>query len=112
MPSTRFDWILVALAAAFTALLLVVVAPTFFGDGLNVLTAVDETFANPYAAGVSLDIIFTYAVLAAWVVYENQYRGVRHGWTALVLGLVVGVAVGLVVYLLIRHRDIGPQTWR
>ena len=66
-------------------------------------------FANPYAAGVSLDIIFTYAVLAAWVVYESQHRRVRHGWVALVLGLLVGVAVGLVVYLLVRHREIGPQ---
>lgn len=111
MPRTGFDWVLVALAGAFAVLFLLVVAPTFFGDGLNIFTAVDGMFANPYAAGVSIDIIVTYAVLAAWVIHENQHRGVQHGWVALALGL-IGVAIGLVAYLLIRHRDVGPQTWR
>ena len=112
MPETRFDWVLIGLSAVFLALLAVVMLPTFFADGLNVITAVEEMFANPYAAGVSIDVIFTYLVMAAWIVYENEYRGVRHGWVALVVGLVLGVAVGLAIYLLVRHREIGPQTWR
>ena len=112
MPETRFDWVLIALGVAFIATIGIVVIPTFLDDGLNLITAVDEAFANPYASGVAIDLLFTYVVLAAWVIYEYQYRDVQHGWIALVLGLVVGVAIGLVFYLLIRHREIGPQTWR
>jgi uncharacterized protein DUF2834 len=69
-PSTRFDWVLAALATVYTVLLLVVTASTFFADGLNVVTAADGMFANPYASGVSIDVIVTYVILAAWVVYE------------------------------------------
>lgn len=112
MPEERFDWVLVALATLFVVAFLVVVAPAVLEDRFNPATILQGMFENPYAAGVSIDIIATYFVLAAWIVYENQYRGVQHGWVALVFGLVIGVALGLVIYLLIRHRDIGPQTWR
>jgi hypothetical protein len=112
MPQTRFDWILIALAAAFVLTLGVVTVSTFLDDGLSLVAVLDGSFANPYASGVAVDLLFTYAVLAAWVIYEYQFRDVRHGWVALVLGLLVGVAVGLVTYLLIRHREIGPQNWR
>jgi Terpene cyclase DEP1 len=112
MPDTRFDWILAALGAVFAVVSFAVIFPQFADDNLNLVTAVDGMFANPYAAGASVDIIFTYLVLAAWVIYEYQYRGVQHGWISLVIGLVIGVAAGLVVYLLVRHREIGPQTWR
>jgi hypothetical protein len=112
MPETRFDWILIALGLGFVVTIGVVVVPTFLADGLNVVTALDDAFANTYASGFAIDTLFTYFVLAAWVIYEYQYRAVQHGWVALVLGLVIGVAAGLVFYLLIRHREIGPQTWR
>ena len=111
MPDTRFDWVLMGLAAAFVVVLAVVVGPTFFGDGLNVFTAFEKSFVNPYAAAVSVDALFTYALLAAWVIYESQHREVRHGWLALVLGL-IGITVGLAFYLLVRHREIGPQARR
>lgn len=112
MPQTRFDWILIALGAAFVLTLGIVALPTFLEDGLSLVSALEGSFANPYASGVAIDILFTYAVLAAWVIYEYQYRDVQHGWVALVLGLIIGVAVGLALYLLIRHKEIGPQTWR
>ena len=112
MPDTRFDWILAALGVVFTVVSLAVIFPQFAEDNLNIIAMADGAFANPYAAGASIDVIFTYLVLAAWVIYEFQYRGVQHGWLALVVGLVIGVAAGLVVYLLVRHREIGPQTWR
>ena len=111
MPETRFDWVLIGLSAVFVAVFSVAVAPTFFGDQLNVVTAAEGMFANAYATWASIDAIFTWLVLAVWIVYENEYRGVRHGWIALVVGL-IWVAVGLAIYLLVRHREIGPQTWR
>jgi hypothetical protein len=112
MPETRFDWVLIGLSVGFLVIVAIVMLPTFFGDGLNVFTAAEGMFHNPYASGVSIDLIFTYLVMAAWIIYENEYRGVQHGWVALVVGIALGVAVGLAVYLLIRHREIGPQTWR
>ncbi len=112
MPSTRFDWIVIALATAFVVVFALVVVPQFIDDGFDIIGAFDAGFVNPYASGFAIDTIFTYAILFAWVVYEAQYRDVQHGWVALVLGLVIGVALGLALYLLIRHKEIGPQTWR
>ena len=112
MPETRFDWILIAIAAAFVVALTAIVVPTFVDDGLDIVHAIDEAFVNPYASGFATDIVFTYLILFAWVVYEANYRDVQHGWVALVLGFLIGVAVGLAAYLLIRHKEIGPQTWR
>jgi len=41
-------------------------------------------------------------VLAAWVWHDRSQHRIRHGWVALVLGVVPGVATGLSVYLLMR----------
>lgn len=112
MPSTRFDWIVITLAAVFVVLFAAVFVPQFIEDGFDIIGAFEAGFVNPYASGFAIDTLMTYAVLFAWVVYEAQYREVQHGWVALVLGAVIGVALGLAVYLLIRHREIGPQTWR
>jgi hypothetical protein len=112
MPSTRFDWIVIALASAFVVALAILLVPTFVADNLDLVHAFDQALINPYATGFATDLLFTYLILFAWVVYEANYRDVRHGWVALVLGLLVGVSVGLATYLLIRHREIGPQTWR
>jgi hypothetical protein len=112
MPNTRFGQIVIALAAACMATLAVVVLPTFVADGLDIGRAFDLAVVNPYASGFATDVFFTYAILITWVVYEAKYRDVRHGWVAVVLGLLLSVALGLALYLLIRHRDLGPQDWR
>jgi uncharacterized protein DUF2834 len=112
MPETRFDWVLIALGLAFVVTIGIVLVPTFLDDGLDLGHAFAQALVNPYASGFAIDLLFTYAVLFAWVVYEYQYRDVQHGWVALVLGFLIGVSVGFVAYLLIRHREIGPQTWR
>ena len=46
--------------------------------------------------------LFTWSVLAIWVLYEARMKGIRHGWIALALGVVPGVATGFGVYLLLR----------
>ncbi len=93
---------LVALAAAFTAAFAVVVVPALASDGWDVWGGALDGFVNPYAAGYSTDVLLTWAVLAWWVWHERAE--VRHGWVALVLGVVPGVAVGLAVFLLLRLR--------
>lgn len=101
MSTQAFRLSLIVLAALFTGAFVVICIPPFLANP-DILGAFGAGFVNPYASGYALDIFFTWGVLAAWVLYEARARGVRHGWIALVLGVVPGVAVGLAVYLLLR----------
>lgn len=92
---------LFALAVGFTAAFMLICIPPFL-ENPDVMGAFAAGFVNPYASGYALDIFFTWGVLAAWVLYEAKAKGIRHGWLALLLGVVPGVAVGFAVYLLLR----------
>jgi Terpene cyclase DEP1 len=71
----------------------------------DVIGALLAGFVNPYAAGYALDAITCWLILAVWVVHEARARGIRHGWIALLLGLVPGVATGLACYLIVRSMQ-------
>lgn len=101
MGTNAFRAVLILLAAAFTIVFVAVCIPPFLQDP-DILAAFGAGFVNPYASGYALDIFFTWAVLAAWVVYEAKVKGIRHGWVALALGVVPGVAAGFACYLLLR----------
>ncbi len=107
MTEKSFKTGLITLAAIFTVLFLLIIGAAL-GD-LTPATVVDDMFANPAASGVSTDVLLTYAVLALWVVYEATAKKVRHGWIALLVGIVPGVTVGLAAYLLIRMRQVEAQ---
>jgi hypothetical protein len=106
MTERMFRTTLIALAAIFVVLFAATIPPALIRDDLDFWGGARDTFVNPYAAGVSIDVLMTYAVLAVWVFYEARTKQVRRGWIALVLGLVTGVTVGLAAYLLIRARQI------
>ena len=93
------------LAALFAAAFGVIVLPPLLASG-DVLGAFAAGFVNPYASGYALDAILCWCVLAVWVVQEARERGIRHGWVALLLGVVPGVATGFAVYLLLRERQL------
>jgi hypothetical protein len=112
MTDRSFRAVLLALAAIFTVIFTFIVPPALIGDGLDFWGGARDTFVNPYAAGVSVDVLMTYAVLAVWVTYEARTKQVRRGWIALVLGLVTGATVALAAYLLIRARQIELTTSR
>lgn len=109
MTLATFRIVLVALgstfAVAFTAICVppLVQAPDF-------IAALAGGFVNPFATGYSLDTIFCWFVLGAWVVYEAKAHGIRHGWVALVLGVAPGVATGFAVYLLLRLRQLPVES--
>jgi uncharacterized membrane protein len=105
MTDRTFRAALVALAAVFIGLFLLIIPPALISDRFDFWGAARDTFVNPYAAGVSVDVLMTYAVLAFWVFHEARTKRVRRGWIALVLGLVTGVTVALAAYLLIRARQ-------
>jgi hypothetical protein len=100
-----FKLVLWALALGFTAIFVWVVGPPLLESG-DIPAAFAAGFVNPFSAGYAIDIVFCWAVLTVWVVYEAMAKGVKHGWIAVLLCLVPGVAVGLVAYLLIRGRQL------
>lgn len=100
MSVKRFRYLTAALGGGFTAAFGALVVPAFLRDP-DVLAAFAAGFVNPFAAGYSLDAITCWCLLVVWVIHEAGARGVRHGWVAVVIGVVPGVAAGLAVYLLI-----------
>lgn len=109
MNSKLFCSLVAAIGGAFTLAFAVVVVPEFLRRP-QVFDAFAAGFVNPFAAGYAMDTIACWFVLAVWVVYEAKGGGVRHGWVALVLGVMPGVAVGLAAYLLIRFKHTSGQT--
>ena len=104
MTSGVFRAILISLAIAFAIAFAAVCIPPFLKNP-DIVGAFAGGFVNPYASGYALDVFFTWAVLAAWVVYEARVKRFRHGWVALALGVVPGVATGFAVYLLLRLKQ-------
>lgn len=90
-----------ACAAVFLAVFFLVAVPATFADG-DILGAFAGGFVNPYATAYSVDVLMCWSILACWVVYEATVHRVRHGWLALLLGVVPGVAFGFALYLFIR----------
>ena len=101
MGTAAYRRFLVVLAVAFAVAFALVCIPPFI-ENPDIVGAFAGGFVNPYASGYAMDIFFTWAVLAVWVIYEAKVKGIRHGWVALLLGVVPGVATGFAVYLLIR----------
>ena len=95
------------LGGAFAVFFAVTCVPALVETG-DVPGAFAAGFVNPFAAGYSTDVLFCWAVLALFVVYERRTRGVKHGWVALVLGVVPGVATGFAAYLVLRERALRP----
>jgi Terpene cyclase DEP1 len=101
---TAFRALLILLAGGFAVAFAAICIPPFI-ENPDILGAFAGGFVNPYATGYSLDVFFTYGVLAAWVLYEANTKGIRHGWIALVIGVAPGVATGFAVYLLLRMKQ-------
>jgi hypothetical protein len=99
-----FHGLCLALALGFSAVFAAVVVPPLL-ENPDVLGAFGAGFVNPYASGYSADVLFCWALLAVWVVYEARTRNVKHGWVCLLLGVVPGVAVGFGLYLVLRSRQ-------
>lgn len=107
MSASAFRACLVLIAGAFTLMFCAIVVPALVQNP-DVIAAFAGGFVNPFASGYSLDVICCWCVLAAWVWFEAKQDGVRHGWVALLLGVVPGVAVGFAFYLFIRLRPAQP----
>ena len=101
MTTNAFRFSLTLLAVAFALTFTAICIPPFL-ENPDIVSAFAGGFVNPYASGYAMDVLFTWSVLAIWVLYEARMKGIRHGWIALALGVVPGVATGFAVYLLLR----------
>ncbi|XDD49642.1 DUF2834 domain-containing protein [Leptospira sp. WS92.C1] len=104
MKNPGFRFLLSAIAATFTLCFIVIVIPPLISDA-SVINAFLGGFVNPYSTGYALDVICCWFVLAVWILYESKTKGIRHGWIALVSGIVPGVATGFAVYLLLKLKQ-------
>lgn len=104
MSQTVYKALLWALALGFALAFSVLCIPPLI-ENPDVIGAFAAGFVNPYASGYATDIFFCWAVLAVWVLHEAKHKQVRHGWVALVLGVVPGVATGFAAYLLLRLQQ-------
>lgn len=106
MNTKTFQFLVAASALIFAVAFAVIVMPPLLESG-DIWGAAMAGFVNPYSSGYAFDAIMCWNILAIWVIYEARTHGVRHGWIALVLGLVPGVATGFGIYLLMRMRQLG-----
>lgn len=104
MTDTLFKGLVAALGAGFALLFALICVPPLL-QRPDIVGAFAAGFVNPFASGYALDAIFCWGVLAVWIAHERRRHAVRHGWVALLLGIVPGVATGFAAYLLLRHRQ-------
>ena len=88
----------------FSAFFFISMGPSFIADP-NLVAAVKSGFVNPYSSGFAIDAIACWLVLAAWVIYEKFAKGIKHGWIALLIGIIPGVATAFALYLLMRMKQ-------
>lgn len=101
MPPTLFKSLVLLLGVGFAVVFSVLCIPPLL-ENPDLIAAFAAGFVNPFSSGYALDAIFCWALLSVWVIHEARRDGIRHGWVAVLLGIVPGVATGLAAYLLIR----------
>lgn len=101
MTQRSFIYITGMIGLAFAIAFAVLVLPSLMKD-LSIVTALSSGFVNPYSTGFSLDTLSSWLVLTVWIVYEARSSGIRHGWIAILLGLIPGTATGFAFYLILR----------
>ena len=101
---TAYTSALGIIGIGFAAFFFITMGPGFLANP-DIVAAVKAGFVNPYSSGFATDAVCCWLVLAAWVVYEKFEKGMKHGWIALLLGLVPGVATGFALYLFMRMKQ-------
>jgi len=108
MAETIFKTIIIAATLVFLAVFAFVVTPPLL-ENPDVVGAFAAGFVNPYSSGYSTDVLACWVILSAWIIYERQTLGIRHGWLCIILGLIPGVALGFALYLLMRMQQLGKE---
>lgn len=105
MTQQKFLFIMAAIGLAFTMAFAVLVVPALLKD-MSIFGAIAAGFVNPYSTGFALDTLTSWLVLTVWIVYEARSSGIKHGWIAILLGLIPGTATGFAFYLILRTAQL------
>jgi Terpene cyclase DEP1 len=105
MNEQLFKATIILAATVFIAIFCWLVIPPLIANP-DIVGAFAAGFVNPYSSGYSADVLASWVILTAWIMFEARAHGLRHGWTCAVLGLFPGVAVGFAAYLLLRMRQL------
>lgn len=101
MTKRVFLSLLAIIALGFTLAFTVIVVPHIV-QSLDVVAAIAAGFVNPYSSGFALDTLTSWLVLVIWILYEAKNKNIKHGWIAILLGLIPGTATGFACYLILR----------
>jgi hypothetical protein len=101
---TAYLSILGVVGIGFATYFFITIAPLLIANP-DVFAAFKAGYVNPYSSGFATDAIACWMVLAAWVIYEKFEKGIKHGWIALLIGLIPGVATAFALYLAMRMRQ-------
>lgn len=101
---TAYISILGIVGIGFGAFFFITLGPLLI-ESPDAIAAFKAGYVNPYSSGFATDAIACWLVLAAWVTYEKFEKGIKHGWIALLIGLVPGVATAFALYLVMRMRQ-------
>ena len=104
MNQHQFIWLVALLGASFALAFCWLVLPALWINP-DIVGAFAAGFVNPFSSGYALDAIMCWLILAVWVVFEAETKAIKHGWIALLLGIVPGVATGFAAYLIMRIRQ-------
>jgi len=104
MTTTLYRTLLTLLALGFALAFGIIVVPPLLASG-DVPGAFAAGFVNPFASGYALDPLACWGVLPVGVLSDAKAHGIRHGWIAVLFGIVPGVATGFALYLLMRLRQ-------
>ncbi len=103
MNKSIYAGLLALLGLGFAVFFFVTMGPPFFANP-DLPGAALAGFVNPYSTGYAVDTIACWVLLLVWVVYER--KKVKHGWVAILLGIVPGVATGIALYLFLRMKQL------
>lgn len=63
-----------------------------------------ETFANPAAASITLDLFLLVVAVSIWMVLEARRLGMPYVWLYIVGGALIAISVTFPLFMLIRER--------
>lgn len=74
------------------------------GDGSPLVAFVKDTFANPAAASITLDIGILVLAVAVWMVLEARRLGMPYVWLYIVGAFLIAISVTFPLFMLMRER--------
>jgi hypothetical protein len=63
-----------------------------------------ETLANPASRSITVDVMFLFVAVAAWMLQEARRLSMKGAWLYLIFGLLVAISVTFPIFMINRER--------